>query len=351
MPKLRAVIVGAGRSGSKLMLQPLQALSDRVEVIGICDPDENLVSRVAQVSGLANFYGSLEEALDRESIDLVCVSTPPATHFELSKLAMERGCNVVVEKPLTNTIEEARELKAISERTGKKLTVVHNHKFRKGIIQGMELFRSGVTGQLLHVHVNWVSLISNRLISDPQCWVHKVKGGAFKEVLPHILYNTYQFVGEMEFVDVLLGKKIKERDWMVFDEGLCRLQSKKCAVTVYVSFNGERGLKRVNHPVQWTLQGDKGVLCVNHYRSYVPHARRIYGVTETVRALASGLRTRLLINHKRKLSDHGQVLLRFIDHVQKGAAPPVSWDEALHVMELTDAICDEVERKKSNKIV
>ena len=106
MPKLKTVIVGAGRSGSKLMLQPLKALNDRVEVLGICDPDENLVSRVAQESGLANSYGSLEEALARESIDLVCVSTPPSTHFELAKLAMERGCNVVVEKPLTNTIEE-----------------------------------------------------------------------------------------------------------------------------------------------------------------------------------------------------------------------------------------------------
>ena len=68
-------------------------------------------------------YGSWQEMLDGECaredrVDLVTVATPNASHYQITKEFLEAGFNVLCEKPMTMTVEEAREIVAIARRTG-----------------------------------------------------------------------------------------------------------------------------------------------------------------------------------------------------------------------------------------
>ena len=126
---LNCVIVGAGRSGSHLMMRQLKNLSDEVNIIAICDPDKELRTKIASNNSIPNSYSQLQEALDELKVDIVCVSTPHSTHYEIAKLALENDCSVIVEKPFTETIEQAEDLMQLSKKRNMPIVVVHNHKF------------------------------------------------------------------------------------------------------------------------------------------------------------------------------------------------------------------------------
>src|SRR3954470_220850 len=74
-------------------------------------------------------YRSLDELLADPAIDLVVVNTPNYLHYEYAKKALKAGKHVVVEKPFTATVEEAKELLGIATEQGKFITVYHNRRY------------------------------------------------------------------------------------------------------------------------------------------------------------------------------------------------------------------------------
>ncbi|KAL8937305.1 MAG: hypothetical protein Q9216_004493 [Gyalolechia sp. 2 TL-2023] len=74
-------------------------------------------------------YNAAEEMVKDGSIDIVVVTTPPATHFELAKLALENNKHVIVEKPFVPTTKEANDLIALAKKHQKLLTVYQNRRW------------------------------------------------------------------------------------------------------------------------------------------------------------------------------------------------------------------------------
>src|SRR6478735_11073101 len=71
---------------------------------------------------------SIDELLQNDAIDLVVITTPNETHFPYAKAALEAGKNVVLEKPVTNSSAEAKQLMDIASRSGKVLSVYQNRR-------------------------------------------------------------------------------------------------------------------------------------------------------------------------------------------------------------------------------
>jgi scyllo-inositol 2-dehydrogenase (NADP+) len=72
---------------------------------------------------------SIEELLQNREIDLVVITTPNETHFPYAKAALEAGKHVVLEKPVTNTSAEAKQLIEITQNSGKVLSVYQNRRY------------------------------------------------------------------------------------------------------------------------------------------------------------------------------------------------------------------------------
>ena len=237
MEELNVVIVGAGRAGSELMLPPLRNLVS-VNVSALCDTNVELARKIAGENNIPHVFSSLEEALEKSSVDAVFISTPTKTHFELAKMAMEKCCNVLLEKPLVETISQARELKSIQEKKGVKFSVIHNHKFMPGIQEALRLYESGEIGEIIHYSRAWMFLgNAHHMLSDPNHWCHKVRGGILTEIMPHLVYNAYQFVGEMELEKVFAKKVNLKLPWLPLDEVNIVLSSDKGYVNFYFSAN------------------------------------------------------------------------------------------------------------------
>ncbi len=130
--RLRAGVVGAGHMGQYHMLAYAELWD--IELAGVVDVDRD---RAAQI---AAYYDTLALTDHRDligKVDLASVAVPTEQHFQVAADLLEAGVGVLVEKPITPTLEEARELFAIARRSGAVLHVGHVERFN-GAVQELK---------------------------------------------------------------------------------------------------------------------------------------------------------------------------------------------------------------------
>jgi predicted dehydrogenase len=121
---LKAAVVGAGAFGHHHAAK-YRAI-DGVELTAIADPLPAVRKAMAETYGIA-VTSNWRDLLGK--VDLVTVATPAVTHAEIVRAFLNSGANVLVEKPIATSLEEADGLIALAERTGRVLTVDHQERF------------------------------------------------------------------------------------------------------------------------------------------------------------------------------------------------------------------------------
>ncbi|WP_318594180.1 oxidoreductase [Enterobacter kobei] len=87
--------------------------------------------------------------LNDPNIDLIVIPTPNDTHFPLAKAALEAGKHVIVDKPFTVTLSQARELDALAKGLGRLLSVFHNRRWDSDFLTVKTLLSEGTLGEIL----------------------------------------------------------------------------------------------------------------------------------------------------------------------------------------------------------
>ncbi len=121
---LKVGVLGAGHLG-KIHLRLLNQ-SPKYELIGFYDPDAINGKKVSQEFGYT-YFDNLNKLID--AADVVDIVTPTLSHFECAKKAIEKGKHVFMEKPITNTLQEAEELLYLEKKHGIKGQVGHVERF------------------------------------------------------------------------------------------------------------------------------------------------------------------------------------------------------------------------------
>lgn len=129
MEKLAVGVIGIGHLGAKhaKIYQEIESC----ELVGIYDIDNERVEKFRYETGIPTFK-SIDELLD--SVQAVNIVTPTITHFEIAKKAITRNIHVFIEKPITNTVEEGRELQKLADRHGVKIQVGHIERFNPALL-------------------------------------------------------------------------------------------------------------------------------------------------------------------------------------------------------------------------
>lgn len=122
MKKLRVAVIGTGFWG-KNQARVLSQL-EHVELVCVCDAKEDNARGVSAEFHVP-YSASVGEVLAREDIDAVTICTPTTTHKEIATQALTAGKHVLVEKPMTNTVAEARELLSLAK--GRELRLMPGH--------------------------------------------------------------------------------------------------------------------------------------------------------------------------------------------------------------------------------
>lgn len=183
--KLRMGMVGGGKDAFIGAIHRLAANMDGL--IELCCGALSINPEIAVASGEALFlpkdrtYTTFEEMIKAEAalpadkrMDFVTIVTPNFAHFAPAKMALEHGFHVVIEKPITFSLEEAKELKQILDKTGLTLCLTHTYSGYPLVKQIKAMIKDDQLGKIRKVWVEypqgWLSKLSEREGNAQAAW-------------------------------------------------------------------------------------------------------------------------------------------------------------------------------------
>ncbi|MGW0842885.1 Gfo/Idh/MocA family protein [Streptomyces sp. NPDC002787] len=161
----RAAVVGLGARARMFTEALTGPFSERIDLVGFCDTNTHRMDVhnawiAADHPGRAPVpaYAAegFEEMLRRERVDLVVVCTVDRSHDHYIVRALEAGCDVVTEKPMTTDAERARRILRTQRRTGREVRVSFNYRYNPVHSAVRELIAAGEIGEVGSVHFEWL---------------------------------------------------------------------------------------------------------------------------------------------------------------------------------------------------
>lgn len=196
---LKIGIIGCGFIATCKHLPSLKALPERAEVVAFCDLIDQRAQTAAKEYGGPNakIYADYRKVLEDKSIDIIHVCTPNVSHCEIACAAMEAGKHVLCEKPMAINAAEARTMLATAKRTGKKLTVGYQNRFRDDSIFLRKVVDDGVLGD---IYYGKAYAIRRRGIPTWGVFTDKSKqgGGPLIDIGTHSLDLTLWYMGNYD---------------------------------------------------------------------------------------------------------------------------------------------------------
>jgi scyllo-inositol 2-dehydrogenase (NADP+) len=147
----------------------------------------------------ARIVRSLEELLAIADIRLIVVASPNETHYPYARQCLAAGRDVVVDKPFTNTLDEAVELVAFAKQTGRLLTVYQNRRFDGDFQAILKLVAAGTLGRIVRFETTYDRFRPQRRTN---AWREKPGPGSgiLFDLGPHLIDHTLQLFGRPEAV-------------------------------------------------------------------------------------------------------------------------------------------------------
>lgn len=151
----RLGIVGAGKICQNAHLSAYDRI-DEVEIAAICDIDENKLNSLKAKYPNAKLYTDYKKMIDEVELDAVDICTPNYLHSIVAVYALNKGLNVLCEKPDAISVTEAEKMKAAAEKSGKTLMVIRNNRFRPTAQFLKKYIAEGKMGQVYAGRCGWI---------------------------------------------------------------------------------------------------------------------------------------------------------------------------------------------------
>ncbi|MEO6907919.1 MAG: Gfo/Idh/MocA family oxidoreductase [Abditibacteriaceae bacterium] len=150
--KIKVVQVGCGNMSSAWLEPALQM--PQLEYVGLVDISRANAEEKAERFGLSKeiIFNSLAEALEKANPDVVFDVTVPSAHYDVTMQALRHGCHVLGEKPMSDSMEKAREMVRAARQSGKIYAVIQNRRYEPNILRSRDLLASGAIGRVHTVH-------------------------------------------------------------------------------------------------------------------------------------------------------------------------------------------------------
>ncbi len=143
---MKLVVVGVGYWGPKLVRNFLAL--EEIETVIVFDIEEKKLSKVKREFPSVEISKNLDICLQK--VDLAVIATPVSTHFDLASKAIKSGCDVLVEKPMTATVEESEKLLELAVENNVQLMVDHTFLFHPAVQKMKEVVDRGDLGKALY---------------------------------------------------------------------------------------------------------------------------------------------------------------------------------------------------------
>ncbi len=338
--KTRAVLVGCGGI-TRSWLPPIQAMGS-VEIVGLVDIVLDNARARAQEYGLegALIGDDLEAVLDQTRPDVVFNCTIPEAHTAVTLTALARGCHVLTEKPLADTLDNARRLVAAAQSAGRILAVIQNRRYDANIRRLRHLVEGQTVGPLTTVHCDF--LLGAHF-------------GGFRDHMPHVLlldmaihtFDAARLITGADPVSVYCHEWNPAGSW--YDRDASAVAIFEMADGLVYTYRGSWCAEGLNTTWEsdWRLIGQQGSIRWDGATAIV--AERV--------AKAGGLRWEMepvqvpAFDPGEKVGAHGGVIREFIRCVRSGGRPETAAEDNIKSLAMVFGAIESAETRRPVPIV
>lgn len=157
LKKINIAVVGLGYWGPNLVRNFSQIAG--VEVRAVSDLFETNLEKVRlQYPQIKTFTTNYQDILDDDGIDAVAIATRVGTHFDLASAALKCGKDVLVEKPMTSSVADAKKLVQLADKYKRVLMVDHTFIYSPPVQKIRDLIKSGEIGKIMYIDSTRINL-------------------------------------------------------------------------------------------------------------------------------------------------------------------------------------------------
>lgn len=195
---LKVGIIGCGKIADSHAAQIARIPGS--SIVGVCDREPLMAQQLYERFPIKSCFPDIAALLGEARPDVVHVTTPPASHYELARLCLEAGCHVYVEKPFALNAVDAEDLLHLARQKGLKITAGHDDQFRPATRRMRTLIHSGFLGDgPLHLESYYGYEIARTgyagaLLGDKQHWVRRLPGKLLHNIISHGIARIAEFL-------------------------------------------------------------------------------------------------------------------------------------------------------------
>lgn len=155
---MKYALIGCGRIAPNHLEA---AVNNKLEIVGICDivPEhmDILLEKVGMKDASFKRYTDYHEMLEKEKPELVAIATESGEHARIALDCLDMGCNLIIEKPIALSLEDADKIIAKSEEKGLVVCANHQNRFNKSIQKIRQAVENKELGKMLYgtAHIRW----------------------------------------------------------------------------------------------------------------------------------------------------------------------------------------------------
>lgn len=354
---LKVAIVGCGKIADAHASQ-IQRIPG-CEIVGVCDREPLMAEQLYERFPVKGCFTDLSELMRRAQPDVVHITTPPESHFEIARFCLEHGRHVYVEKPFTLNAEEADQLVSLATEKKLKLTVGHNNQFSHVARRLRELVDAGYLGGTpIHMESYYGYDLSDpsyarALLTDSRHWVRRLPGRLLQNIISHGIARIAEFligdtprviahgflspllkgIGETEVVDelrVIISEDDRTTAYFTFSS---QMRPSLHEFRIYGPKNGL--ILDQDHEILLRLRGAKFKSYADHFLPPVLFAKQHLANLRT--NLASFLARDFHMEAGMKY-----LIESFYRSIRDGSPVPIPYREILLTAKIMDAIFEEI---------
>ncbi|AAK43117.1 Gfo/Idh/MocA family protein [Saccharolobus solfataricus] len=352
--KIRYGIIGVGGHGKNRHLIPLIKLKNKVEIVAVADVKKE---RCEEVSSQFNIkcYLDYMEMVEKESLNAVSIVTPTGLHSRIAINVLNKGVNVLVDKPLGSNLEEVKEVVNTARNKGLKLMVGYWSRFSPALQYGKEIIHNGLLGE---PYVAYGYLVRRRGIPGIPTFIDKTLSGgrgALLDIGCYLIDNLLSLLKFRKPISVM-GKvytkfgNVKEEvkfNWGSWDPenfslddyavGLVKLEGD---VSLILEVGWSANVSHVEEKSYVRILGDKGGIEGSGHEAIVDisfHSRTENFLTDTKPVL-------------RKVDPYFEMINAFVDSILTDREPPITGEESVTLHSIIDGIYKSSTEDKEVKI-
>ena len=209
--KVRIGIVGTGFA--KTVQIPAFQKCEGAEVVSVSSAKLENAARVASDFNIAHYTDDWRQTVENARVDLICITTPPVFHKEMTVFALEHDKHVLCEKPMAMNASEAFEMLTKSKEKNVLALIDHELRFLNGRRRAKEMIESGAIGKIRHAKYNFRAPHRGSADSPWNWWSDIGAGGGALGAIGSHVFDTLRWLTNAEISSVFcqLQTHVKKR--------------------------------------------------------------------------------------------------------------------------------------------